>query len=488
MAYDPSIFAQANRPSVAMQSPFEVMGQAADVQNKLNSIRQVQAQQAVGQAYQQATGPDGTLDVNKLRSIIAQDPRASMGAQDANLNAQTLGVSQQAQAAQRNSYVGQAIGAVLDLPDNQMHDGAVQAMQRAIASGITDQATGLKTMAQLSNDPAQLRTQLRQIQLGLQAPGAQQEQIYGTPAEQRTGPNLVSGVTASAARGGGFAGSTSTRLGLDPATATAPTTLGVTPKGATITGTRKQFVDATNSQPSPLGTGRMPTALLNPSRPGAAPAQPGIVTSLGPAQDAAQTATGSSSAKSFADITDQGLAAQGQNATLGNMLGDASNFTSGMTKANDFKTFVTRQAPAVARAFGIDPDKVAANESFDKLAAQIAGAQGAGSDARLAVAQSGNPSSHLTPAGVDQILRQLQGNADYNQARSTLAAAYPDKSDRSGFEAGVGSNLDPRAFQFQRMTGPQKTAYVASLSPADRARVQASYNYAASKGLIGGGQ
>lgn len=488
MAYDAGIFDQANRPTVALKSPFEVMGQAADVQNKLNSIRQTTAQRAVGEAYQQATGPDGTLDVNKLRTIISQDPRAALSAQDANMNAQSLGVSKLGMAARQNQYAGQALGAVLDLPDEQLPDGVVQAVQRARTAGLIDDTGALKLMGQFPDDPAKLRTRLRQVQLGLQDPGAQQGQIYGTPTEQRTGPNLVAGVTASAARGGGFAGSTSTPLGLDLATATSPTTIGTTPKGAPITGTRSQFIDAATSQTSPFGTGRMPTALLNPNRPGAAATRPGVVTGLGPAQEAAQTATGDASAKAFAGITDQGLAAQGQSATLGNMLADAGQFDSGMTKANDFRTFVTRQAPGVARAFGVDPDKVTANESFDKLAAQIAGAQGAGSDARLAVAQSGNPSSHLSKGGVDQILRQLQGNADYNQARSRLAAGYADKSDRSGFEAGPAQKLDPRAFQFQRMTAAQKTSYVNALSPADRDRVRASYNYAVAAGLIGGSQ
>lgn len=205
---------------------------------------------------------------------------------------------------------------------------------------------------------------------------------------------------------------------------------------------------------------------------------------MSPAQQAAQTAQGSASAAGFQDIANQGVQARQQNAILGNMLADTTQFTSGMSGANNAKRSIQQQAPAIAAAFGIKPEQIASLESFDKLANQIAGAQGAGSDARLLVAQGGNPSSHMSAAGVDQILRQLQGNADYIQARSNLAAKHPDQSDRAGFESGTGAQLDPRAFQFGRMTQPQRQAYVNSLSPTDKAIVQKAYNFAHSAGVL----
>jgi len=103
---------------------------------------------------------------------------------------------------------------------------------------------------------------------------------------------------------------------------------------------------------------------------------------------------------------------------------------------------------------------------------------------RLAVNIDANPHAELTPAGADLILRQLQGNADYIQGRAKLAAMHPDTADRRGFEATVGSKLDPRAFQFARMTGPQKTEYVKSLSEDDAKSVKAAYNFAHDAGLI----
>ena len=288
-------------------------------------------------------------------------------------------------------------------------------------------------------------------------------------------------------------------VGLSPEAASTPTQTGIVPSGpnagAPITGTRQQFIEQT-ATPSPLGTGRLPAALRNPAAapqpiapvaPSSTPAQPiapGIVTGLGPAQTAAQTTAGTASAQAFQDISRQGVEAKAQGAILDNMLGDAAQFTTGpgAEGIKDFKAVVQRFAPVVAGAFGIQPDSLAANESFDKLANQLANAQGAGSDARLAVNQGANPSSSRTPAGVDLIIRQLRGNTDYLTARARLAAAYPNQSDRPGFEASVASSLDPRVFQYNRLTPGQKTTFFNAM--ADKQSFVNSYDWAVGHQLL----
>lgn len=270
---------------------------------------------------------------------------------------------------------------------------------------------------------------------------------------------------------------------LSPAQLATPTQIGIDQKGAPIMGTLGQFLDKTGG--SPLGTGRLPDALRNPNAP--PPVTPaGIPMGVGPAKEAQLSTQGGTSAHAFQDYADQGVQARGQSAVLGNMLGDISSFTPGPEKINEFQKTLQRYAPSIASTFGVDPKSVAANESFDKLANQIAGAQGERSDARLAVAQNANPGSHLSPGGADLIIRQLQGNADYLQARAKLASSYPDQTDRAGFESKVGSQLDPRAFQFERMTPQQKMDYVAHLSAKDKSSLQSSYNFVHNQGLIGG--
>lgn len=96
--------------------------------------------------------------------------------------------------------------------------------------------------------------------------------------------------------------------------------------------------------------------------------------------------------------------------------------------------------------------------------------------------QGANPSSHLSPAGVDLIIRQLRGNADYLTARAQLAATYPDQTDRAGFETKIGANLDPRVFQYARMTPQQKSTFYQAMP--NKAEFQQAYRYAAQNSLI----
>lgn len=252
-----------------------------------------------------------------------------------------------------------------------------------------------------------------------------------------------------------------------------PTQIGVDKSGAPIMGTLEQFLGKAGA--SPLGTGRpIPTSLRGPNAPA-----PGVVTGLGPAQHAAQAETGGASAKAFNDITDQGVAARSQAAVLDNMLADTSQFTTGpgADAIQRMREIGTRLG------FQVDANATSASESFNKLASQLANAQGAGSDARLAVNQSANPHSSLSPGGVDMILRQLRGNADYLQARQTLAAGYPDKADRSGFEKSIGGNLDPRVFQYARMDPAQKATFLSGMK--DSGKFKQAYGWAANNGLIG---
>jgi hypothetical protein len=184
----------------------------------------------------------------------------------------------------------------------------------------------------------------------------------------------------------------------------------------------------------------------------------------------------------FQAISDQAVASRPRSAILGNMLGDTSQFTTGPL-ASRIET-----VRAVANRFGlpVSTEGLSAAESFNKLAAQLANAQGANSDARLNVNVAANPHQELSPAGVDLMLRQLQGNEDYLQARAKLAASYGDQTDIKKFESEVGAKVDPRAFQFARMTPAQRQTYDKGLSATDRAAVRSSYNWLSSQpGLMG---
>lgn len=336
----------------------------------------------------------------------------------------------------------------------------------------------------------------------LTSPDSQLAATVGTPSSMTNGQQIQPGSTGGvlSAQPGAFTpGGAPTQVypsrgelltqqpGIDPATGqptAVPLATRATAQGAgSLTGPA-----GAPTVPSPFGTGRLPAALLRNPSGAVSPAEPGgaVATGLSPAQHAALATQGVASANAFQNIADQGVQAKAQSAALGNMLADTTLFTPGQTDLNNVKAAITKYSPTVAASIGATPESVAANESFDKLASQIALSQGAGTDSRLAVAGSANPSSHLSASGADQMIRTLQGNAAYLQARAQLASQFPDQSNRAAFESQVGSKLDPRAFQFSRLTAPQKVTFVKGLSPQDRTALQKSYNFAATNGLIGG--
>lgn len=184
----------------------------------------------------------------------------------------------------------------------------------------------------------------------------------------------------------------------------------------------------------------------------------------------------------FQKELDEGVKAVSQSAMLGNMLADAANFVPG-SDADTVQRFTSRfqyWAPNLARAFGIDPGTPAAKEGFDKIAAQIENAQGAQSDKRMEVVQAATPHSSMTAEGVDQIIRQLQGNSDYLQYRAKMAASYPKQYDYRGFQQDV-QQLDPRVFQLTRMTDQQRIRYWASLDSSAQKELGAAIRWKAAK-------
>lgn len=289
-------------------------------------------------------------------------------------------------------------------------------------------------------------------------------------------------------------------------------------------------------QSSPLGTGRLPPALTNPNKPQVTPPAPTPATTsppapaavpfggytIGgsqnpltpaapatsatttppptptpappqgtgisgptPAQRAAATATekgGELGPPQFQAEATASTKAQNQQAILGNMLSDTSQFFTGPQAG------IVGKVRNLAIGLGIPGANVeaqTAKESFTKLASQLADAQGAGSDARMNVNISANPHEELSAPGVDLILRQLQGNADYIRARGTLAAKYPNKADYPGFQESI-KELDPRVFQMARMTGEQRTTYWKSLDTEARKQLDAAGKKARELGVLGG--
>lgn len=171
---------------------------------------------------------------------------------------------------------------------------------------------------------------------------------------------------------------------------------------------------------------------------------------------------------------------RGRLATLSNMLNDTSQFTAGPLAG------IKGALRGIAIQLGIpgiDVEAQTARDSFNKLAAGITAQQGARSDKQLSISGVANPHETLSDASVDFILRQLQGNEDYVQTLARLAQQFPSKWNYPGFVDSV-RQMDPRVFQYERMTDPQKQTWFKAMAPRDQAAFQRAHKWAEDKGLI----
>lgn len=467
---------------------------ANDVARGIWANRQSQANQLAGEAFQNSVNPDGTPNQARLnQNIVAAGPQAALAAQQASQRGQDLDTSTFDTHMKRLTGVNAAAMALTAQYPNGVPQKAVYDEIDRVGPtyGLTQQEMA-QAKASFGPDPVtNSRTIIRNGIANLSAQDALHASRPGTGTVDQ-GPNLQPIQTAPAAAD--VPGAITPVSGAVPVGQPTPAAIGqtepgpVTAAGAPTVTTHganlaRMGIDLKTGQPpANPAFANLPPALRNPA---AAPQAAPIVTGLGPAAAAAQTETGGTSGKDFAAISNEAVASRGRSGVLSNMLADTSQFTSGPLSG------IKEKVRGLANQLGVpvDTEKLSASESFNKLAAQLASQQAnAGSDARLNVAQAANPHAELSPQGVDLMLRQLQGNEDYLQARAQLGAAWPNKQDKQGFEAQVGKTLNPQTFQYNRMTPDQKRTWFNALPDKDRKQFKIDFGHAQTMpGVLPGG-
>jgi hypothetical protein len=480
-------------------------------------VQDQQAQKAWGEALQQSTGPDGVTDYQHASALAAQNPLAAMGMMKGLGSSTTISGQVQDQGAKRNQAITDMQAATLKVPDDQLHDAVLAGTQKLIDAGFLTPAMAHKALLNMSNDPTQLRAQIERNRIALLPPAMQQPAIYGAPGSQ-TGPNGETIGTNQEQAGPNAGrvsqaqpGGTGVQQGMSPEQANTivqvpyPQFLedGKTPNpnwGRTFPMRQGDMVKLLPAAPPGPGNGGVPNTLRPKPAAGGPPAPapqtppapapqtpPAPATSIGtgpsPADLEQQKADAANNAAAFQDISNKAVASRDRASILGNMLGDTAQFSTGPLASITGKL---RNFGIALGIKGIDVEGQSAKESFNKLAAQLANAQGAGvsSDARQAMNVAANPHEELSPAGADLMVRQLQGNEDYLQARAKLAGST-NQRDIKKFENETGVKLDPRAFQFARMKeGSQRNTWFNSLSKTDQAKVHESFVFAHDQGLV----
>ena len=481
-------------------NPLAAQTTALDAAGKVYQLRQQQSKEAAGQAFQNSLNPDGTPNQSAFLSNLKANPTAAMSA---------LETAQQGQTLDHNTYVthnarinsGMAGMAQLisEHPEGIPADAAHAFIERQVSLGHWTPEIARSLHAQVSDNPR------ANTQLAIQGLTRGMEAKTALDAVRPPQINENVGGAIQPLQPPSRTGSAPPQAKLTPGGPGVP--LGLTPEQEAeiveITDNRKTLPDGSanpnynqktqitrgdalraagidprnpgGANPN-VGTGRPPPALVSPNGPQpGAPAAPAPRPISSPPTKSDQDLADKSGPRFQADI-DQGNEQNTTQATLSNMQSDINRFTtgSGAQRTLDWKRAAEYWAPGLARMAGVKSDAVAAQESFQKAVAMIVSQQSRGTDKGQELQMHATPNDYLSPEGADTIIRQLQGNADYLQARAKLAQAWPNRTDYGGFQTSV-KDLDPRYFQYNHLTPEQKTAYFSGLPEKEREAFKSSY-------------
>ncbi len=517
MAIDASIFGLANKPTVALANPMDQLNALAGAQNAVNQNRLFQGQAAVGRAYQQATQPDGTLDVNQLRSIIAADPTAAPAAQSANESAQSLGTSQQSMALRNMQAQNNALDSLSSLNGGAgpTHDQVMQTLQVGIKQGWLQphNADAVLTGMPPGDDPQSMATRQHMIQtMGQQLSSAQErlQNLYGAPTVmgdgQQNQPGMVAGQLSP--NRGAFVPSGAPIQQYPSRGDLLTQQPGIGPDGRPTVvplGTRIQQQGRPDLA-GPAGTppGTVPSSLLPKgytgryAAPGAAPvaAAPGsppmpaspdgsVPVGLAPGQaaeaDAAvQHASQARDAANTYSTRMQPLLAA-QQALANAKTGSGAEVLN--TLRQTLQTFTPNMLDGFRPLLGSKEQDAAFDEARKYLTNYAANTPGANrSDAGGATAANANANVHISPLAAQQVVQAAIGMERMKQAQTmefNESGMPGGQYDR--FQSGLATKADPRAFAADLQTPDQRKAI---LDGPGRANYLASLRLGIKHGLV----
>jgi hypothetical protein len=392
------------QPLVNSMNPLQVLG-------AVDAARRLQANQAIGQAYQGALNPDGSIDQGKLSSALAGSPAAAYGLPEASSRMLEQQRGQFDLDSRRHAFLTDLVGAMADDPDLS---------QDKVRSYMVTAARNTKLPAAIFN--------------GI---------LERMPANRK---DLRSWATDLRNQVIGSAG-TST-----------PTEGGVGPAGEPIVTTRGTF----NYRGGAVGLGQGEKGLSESAAGRAAELQ----------------ATASSSPQMHADLENL----RQDSAVMGNLGGPTQQVEKQLNQLS------TRLA-----GFGItmSPDQLRASESFDKIASTIALRQGAalgGTDSARSMAVGSTPNSGMSRYGRDGVIDLLHGNQDaIDTAREAWIDARSKGAPAGSFDLFMhrfGKTLDPRVFQFNRLSRDNKQKFLDQIPPQDVGRFEQNYQAAVARGWV----
>jgi len=174
-------------------NPLAAYAGAVNTADTLMRLRQLQAQQVAGQAYQGAIDENGAFSPERFRqNLAAAGPGAAMAAGPALANVQNIASNQLAMAQNKSAELNSTLGALLSKPSitpQDINDAGTDLMRRGIYTPAEVQAA----IGGMPSDPSQLRDWVYQHQVRNLAMGDQinRQQTMGMPPAQYYQPTDI---------------------------------------------------------------------------------------------------------------------------------------------------------------------------------------------------------------------------------------------------------------------------------------------------------
>lgn len=484
--------------TVQPADPSEQLSRAIGIRNALlgNKIQQAEydARMAGGNALLGATDGTGRTDYAKARATMARDPKAAYGAAQAmreqNAARQEDVLNQDEQLAFQNhasEAAANGMGRLVNDPSNANVRGYAAFMKRLTPAAsdqintITNQVLALPTTEQRQEALKAAFT----AHMGQEASG----RVFGTPTSVDDGQTIQTGTQASGMDGGAFTPAAGVQRQTSPEFNAAPTEI-INGDGSHSYVRRDQVVGGAQGRPTvppeAMGSGRYPAA--QPANPGyqAAPAA-GQVES----QRAAAEVAGHAAGDQF-----------GQAGQLSAGFGDrmyrsqkALQLLQEISPASGKPAELHNRIVNVAVSLGMTTpsDKAAAYDEANKYLTQLAASQpgAAHSDAQLATALAGNPSTHINNLAAQDALRanialDRRANAAYLAFHQQYpgTAAQVHANEWPAFQNDYTTKKDARAFMFDIMSPEQRSRLWSGMDGKQRQAFRSELRGAMATGLV----
>ena len=243
---------------------------------------------------------------------------------------------------------------------------------------------------------------------------------------------------------------------------------------------------------SPKPTGIIGNYYANQGGGGNPPANTGNISAPGPQAQTAATTAGTNSANGFQQAIDDGAKAKDASRSLTLIMDAAKDLPTGpgAETVSNLKSGVNAAVGAFGRGPIFDPDKIAKFNEMAKNAANLgqqlsSGAGANGTDARLSNALKSLPTSHYSPAAIQEVGLNLKALAAAANGRAQAAAAWQQQNGPGGyaqFQSQWQKAYNPDLFYHMQKGDFQ--GWASNMSPASRAHTLDQYRTLKSLGAF----